>query len=73
VYAEIPSKGIANYFFPKKPEVPRNFTYTCPTCGHEDAYDRSDLTYQDDQISPSDAANKCSETSNSLKQAAGSK
>jgi endogenous inhibitor of DNA gyrase (YacG/DUF329 family) len=73
VYAEIPSTGIANYFLPKKPEVPKNFTYPCPTCGHEDTYDRSDLTYQDDQISPSDAATNCSEASDSLKRAAGSK
>jgi hypothetical protein len=73
VYAEIPSTGIANYFLPKKPEVPKDFTFICPTCGHEDTYDRSDLTYQDGQISASPAVANCSEASGLKKRAAGAK
>jgi hypothetical protein len=61
-YAEIESEGVANYFFPKKPDLPPNFTYKCPNCGHEDTYDRSDLIYQDDASTPAPAV-KCSDSS----------
>ena len=60
IYAEIPPRGFANYFFPKKPEVPHNFTYSCPNCAHETAYGRADLIYQDDAVAPSPEAAKCS-------------
>lgn len=59
-YAEIPLEGFANYFFPKKPQVPDNFTYTCPRCAHRYAYERADLIYQDNTIAPSSEAAKCS-------------
>ena len=72
VYADIATEGVANYFFPKRPQVPENFTYKCSTCGHQDAYDRSDLTYQDDQISPSHATTKCTEAADTRKRVAGS-
>jgi hypothetical protein len=65
-YAEIANEGVANYFFPKKPEVPPNFTYTCPTCGHQDMYDRSDLIYEDDANTPNPASAKCSDSSETL-------
>jgi hypothetical protein len=59
-YAEIPSDGFANYFFPKKPEVPDNFTYACPNCAHKTTYRRADLIYQDDAVASSPEAAKCS-------------
>jgi hypothetical protein len=62
-YADISSEGVASYFFPKKPEVPANFTYTCPMCGHKDLYDRSDLVYENDANTPNPAAAKCSDSS----------
>src|SRR5580704_1825756 len=59
VYAEIPSEGAANYFFPKKPEVPAGLTFKCPDCGHKDSYTRADLVYHDDATSRSPAKTKC--------------
>jgi hypothetical protein len=60
VYAEIASEGIASYFLPRKPEVPPNFTYACPNCGHKDSYRRTDLLYKDDAMARSPGAAKCS-------------
>jgi rRNA maturation endonuclease Nob1 len=61
IYAEIATEGIASYFMPKKPEVPPNFTHTCPICGHQDSYRRSDLVYEDDETAPSRATAKCAD------------
>ena len=59
-FAEIPTEGTANYFFPKKPELPENgFTYTCPNCRHKSVYKRTDLIHQDDAIAPSPEAANC--------------
>jgi hypothetical protein len=59
-FAEIPSEGTANYFFPKKPQLPENgFTYTCPNCRRKNVYKRTDLIYQDDGISPNPEAANC--------------
>lgn len=49
VYAEIPN-DTESYFFPKKPQVPENFTHKCEACGHRDIYKRTDLRYRDDMI-----------------------
>ncbi len=59
VYAEITSEGTANYFFPKKPELPKGFMFDCPKCGRKNRYSRTDLVYQDDALTRSPATTKC--------------
>jgi hypothetical protein len=49
-FAEIPSEGVANWFFPKKPQVPANFTHKCENCGYANTYERTDLTYRDETM-----------------------
>jgi hypothetical protein len=57
-YADIPP-DLASYFLPKKPEVPDGFSFKCPNCAHEDAYDRNDLTYRDETMPSRIASTKC--------------
>jgi hypothetical protein len=59
VYAEIPSEGVANWFFPKKPQVPDHFTHKCENCGHGDTYGRNDLTYRDETMPSRFETKKC--------------
>jgi hypothetical protein len=59
VYAEIPSEGVANWFFPKKPQVPDRFTHKCENCGHEDTYGRNDLSYRDETMPSRFETKKC--------------
>jgi hypothetical protein len=65
VFAEIPSEGVANWFFPKKPQVPANFTHKCKNCGHADRYERNDLTYRDETMPSRVPPTKCGESAES--------
>jgi hypothetical protein len=51
-YAEVTFRELFDYLLPVKPEVPPDFKYTCPTCGHSDSYQRLDLVYRDDEVTP---------------------
>jgi len=62
VFAEIPSEGTANWFFPNKPQMPPNFNHTCKNCGHEDTYERNDLTYRDETMPSRIEPTKCGES-----------
>jgi hypothetical protein len=57
-YEVIGTTGIADYFLPKRPQVPPNFQYACPVCNYKDTYDRSDLIYLDDAAAPNPASAK---------------
>jgi hypothetical protein len=59
VYAEIPA-GTESYFLPRKPQLPDNFTHTCQGCGHEDKYNRNDLSYRDESMPSRIQSKKCS-------------
>jgi hypothetical protein len=63
-YAEIPSEGVANWFFPKKPQMPPHFTHKCKTCGHRDTYERNDLTYRDETMPSRVQPSRCGEGEN---------
>jgi ferredoxin len=60
VYAAIPS-DTENYFMPKKPQIPANFTHKCEGCGHVDSYERTDLIYRDETMPSRAEAKKCGE------------
>jgi len=60
-YAEIPS-DTANYFLPKKPEVPDGFSFKSPNCAHEDTYGRNDLSYGVETMPSRAASAKCSDS-----------
>jgi hypothetical protein len=62
VYAEIPSEGVANWFFPKKPRMPPHFTHRCENCGRTDMYERNDLTYRDETMPSWMETKKCAES-----------
>jgi hypothetical protein len=59
VFAEIPSDGAANWFFPKKPQMPPHFTHRCSNCDHEDTYGQNDLTYRDETMPSRMETKKC--------------
>jgi hypothetical protein len=58
IYAEIPS-DTESYFLPKKPQVSPEFTHRCDNCGHEDKYERKDLSYRDETMPSRFASQKC--------------
>lgn len=60
-YADIPA-DTANYFLPKKPDMPEGFSLKCPSCEHEDIYDRKDLSYRDETMPSRAASAKCGES-----------
>jgi hypothetical protein len=57
-YAEIPP-DTESYFLPKKPQVPDDFTHKCDNCGHQDSYQRKDLTYRDESMPSRAETKKC--------------
>jgi hypothetical protein len=61
IYAEIPS-DTESYFLPKKPQVPPGFKHTCEGCGHEDTYQRNDLSYRGETMTSRVAAKRCGES-----------
>jgi hypothetical protein len=64
VYAEIPS-DTESYFLPKKPQVPPEFKHKCEACGHDDTYQRNDLSYRDETMPSRVRAKKCGESTGS--------
>lgn len=58
VYANIPA-DTESYFLPKKPQVPIDFRYKCENCGHEDTYNRNDLSYRDETMPSRRQSRKC--------------
>jgi hypothetical protein len=58
VFAEIPD-DTESYFLPKKPQVPAEFKHKCEGCGHEDMYERNDLSYRDETMPSRVASKKC--------------
>jgi hypothetical protein len=70
VYAEIPA-DTESYFLPRKPQVPDNFTHKCQGCGHEDKYNRNDLSYRDETMPSRVQSKKCAEGAGSNNRAFG--
>ncbi|MDP9147649.1 MAG: hypothetical protein M3N22_08305 [Acidobacteriota bacterium] len=48
-HSTIDDTGIANYFMPKKPDLPGGAEFECPNCGHSATYNQADLRYQRQQ------------------------
>jgi hypothetical protein len=57
-YEKIPA-DTESYFLPKKPQVPTNFTHKCENCGHDDNYNRNDLSYRDETMLSGTTSEKC--------------
>ena len=69
-FAQIPEEGVANWFFPKKPQVPGNYTHKCDSCGHEGTYQRHDLIYRDATMPSRVPETKCGEATGAPNRAA---
>jgi hypothetical protein len=70
IYSEIPS-DTESYFLPKKPQIPPKFKHKCEKCGHEDTYERSDLSYRDETMPSRVETKKCAESGEPFSRASG--